>query len=224
MAEPNGLLAVGGDLSAARLLQAYRRGIFPWYGPGEPILWWSPSPRVVVLPNAIHVATSLRKQLRHAGWLLRIDRAFPEVISACAEIRRSTPGTWLSEDMQTAYTDLHRLGYAHSVEIWHEDTLIGGLYGIALGGVFFGESMFSRQSNTSKTALVGLGQLLHQAGFALIDCQVGNPHLFRMGAQAISRQRFERILADHAPGDSLQSQQLLWHQMAATAFPCEHFI
>jgi len=192
--EPDGLLAVGGDLSVVRLLNAYRHGIFPWFSPGDPILWWSPDPRTVLDPRRLRVARSLCKTLRRGLFRLSMDRDFDAVISACSAPRPGSEGTWLVPEMIGAYRQLHRQGYAHSVEVWSEGALAGGLYGVALGRVFFGESMFTRVSNASKVALVYLCQRLATWGFELIDCQVLTAHLVRMGAVEIPRVEFVRLL------------------------------
>jgi len=188
--EPNGLLAAGGDLSTERLLAGYRRGIFPWYSRGEPILWWSPDPRTVLLPHDIRISQSLRKTLRKHQYEIRLDHAFSKVVSACASPRRPGGGTWITEEMQQAYRTLHEAGHAHSVETWRAGRLIGGLYGVALGRVFFGESMFSRENDASKIALVHLARYLEQRGFAVIDCQMTTQHLLTMGAIEIPRAEF----------------------------------
>ncbi|PWV65748.1 leucyl/phenylalanyl-tRNA--protein transferase [Plasticicumulans acidivorans] len=192
--EPNGLLAVGGGLEPQRLLNAYRSGIFPWFDAGQPILWWSPDPRTIFLPDHIHVSHSLRKRLRGAHYRSSFDHAFAEVIDACAAPRPNAPSSWITAQMRDAYCTLHALGYAHSVETWYDDTLIGGLYGVALGGVFFGESMFSRRSDASKVALVQLAGLLLRRGFGFIDCQMETDHLLSLGAQTISRDHFLSLL------------------------------
>lgn len=199
LSEPNGLLAAGGDLSAERLLYAYRLGIFPWYSPGEPLLWWSPDPRTVLFPNEVKISRSLRRTLKSAGYEIRLDSAFAEVVAACAAPREYGAGTWISDEMQTAYRRLHQLGYAHSVETWVElegqSTLVGGLYGVAIGRVFYGESMFSRVSNASKIALAHLCRLLERRGFVVIDCQMNTVHLASLGAREIPRQEFVAGLA-----------------------------
>lgn len=195
--EPNGLLAAGGDLSAARLIAAYRHGCFPWYQDGQPLLWWSPDPRTVLLPENLHISRSLRKVLRSDIFTVTFDRNFSQVIHACAEPRNEEPGTWITSAMQAAYYDLHAQGYAHSVEVWHNDQLVGGLYGIAIGQLFFGESMFSRMSNASKVGFVTLVSALKAAGFALIDCQMPTAHLLNFGAHSISREHFSEYLRDH---------------------------
>ena len=188
--EPNGLLAVGGDLTEMRLLKAYRQGIFPWYSEGEPILWWSPDPRMVLYPQQVKVSRSLRKTLRKGEFQISFDHAYNRVIKACAGPRKDTPGTWLVNEMISAYRRLHELGFAHSVEVWRDGDLAGGLYGVAIGGVFFGESMFSRITDSSKIALVALCHQLLEWGFRLIDCQVYTQHLQSMGAQEIPREQF----------------------------------
>ncbi len=188
--EPDGLLAVGGDLSPPRLLRAYRHGVFPWYNPGEPILWWSPDPRLVLFPDRLKVSRSLKKVLKQGRYCLTYDTAFDQVIEACSGPRRDETGTWITPEMKTAYLNLHSLGHAHSVECWYEGTLAGGLYGVAIGRVFFGESMFHRHSNASKIAFVHLTRWLQQWNYALIDCQVRTNHLLSMGAEEIPRSRF----------------------------------
>jgi leucyl/phenylalanyl-tRNA--protein transferase len=194
LTEPNGLLAVGGDLSARRLLAAYRRGIFPWFEQGQPPLWWSPDPRMVLFPGEFHLSRSLRKTLRSARFRVSSDRDFAGVTAACAAPRRSVSGTWLIPAMRSAYQKLHQLGYAHSVEVWQDEQLAGGLYGVALGRVFFGESMFSHARDASKIALATLAAQLHRHGYRVIDCQVSNPHLHSLGARAITRHDFLRYL------------------------------
>lgn len=196
LADPNGLLAVGGDLSTTRLLNAYRQGVFPWFNPDEPILWWSPDPRCVLRPGAVHISHSLAKLRRQGGYAVSFDRAYPEVMAACGGPRRGNRNTWLGSDMQLAYLQLHRLGAAHSVEIWQGQQLVGGLYGVSLGGAFFGESMFSQARDASKLALVHLSEQLARWGFPLIDAQVESPHLLSMGALALPRAEFLAELAD----------------------------
>jgi len=202
MRDPNGLLAIGGDLSPQRLLRAYSQGIFPWYNPDEPILWWCPNPRAVLMPAQFHASRSLGKALRRVDYAVSLDLAFSEVLAACAGDRRASRGTWLGEDMQLAYHRLHRHGQAHSVEVWREGALIGGLYGIALGGVFFGESMFSRADNASKIALYWLCRQLLHWDFQMVDCQVSSAHLLSLGAIEVERSQFLRQLshAVAAPG------------------------
>jgi len=192
--EPDGLLAVGGALSEDWLLHAYRRGIFPWYGPGQPILWWAPDPRLVLSPGQLHVSHSLAKVIRKGCYSVTLDTAFPDVIAACAKPRPGQSGTWITPEMRAAYVNLYQEGYAHSVECWYEGALAGGLYGIAIGRIFFGESMFARRSDASKVAFVALVRQLARWGFQLIDCQVHTGHLASLGATAISRQAFTAIL------------------------------
>lgn len=194
--EPNGLLAVGGDLTARRLLEAYRNGIFPWFSEGQPILWWSPDPRMVLFPDELQVSRSLRKTLRRGRFELSFDRAFEDVIRACAGPRRDDDSTWLLPEMIAAYSELHRLGLAHSVETWQDGELVGGLYGVSLGNAFFGESMFHRVRDASKAALVYLAERCRQAGFAFIDCQVYTEHLHSLGARDIPRRQFLARLHD----------------------------
>ena len=187
---PNGLLAAGGGLSPARLLEAYRKGIFPWFNPGEPILWLSPDPRMVLIPAEFRISRSLAKLLRSSAYAVRIDTAFEQVMRACAAPRDERHGTWIGEDMIAAYCALHRLGYAHSVEVWMEDRLVGGLYGVSIGRMFYGESMFSRVSNASKIALAHLARQLGRWQFGMIDCQMNTPHLASLGAREIPRSEF----------------------------------
>ncbi len=191
-ATPEGLLAVGGDLSSERLLAAYQHGIFPWYNPEQPILWWSPDPRAVLYPEKLKIARSLRKTLKRGQLRVTFDSCFREVMLACAAPREQFPGggTWITNAMVEAYMRLHAMGYAHSIETWHEDRLVGGLYGVALGGVFFGESMFARETDASKVALVALVSKLREWGFVLIDCQIPSAHLTSLGAEEISRRTF----------------------------------
>ncbi len=198
LSEPNGLLAVGGDLKPDRLVAAYRQGIFPWYEEPQPILWWSPSPRAVLFPDKIYIARSLRKTLRQQRFRVTTNRDFAGVVRRCARVpRRGQDGTWITADMFAAYRELHQLGLAHSVEAWVDDELVGGLYGVVLGRVFFGESMFSTRTDASKVAFVHLARLLQSRGYAVIDCQVSNPHLLSLGAEEIARERFTRLLADN---------------------------
>lgn len=193
---PNGLLAGGGDLSPGRILNAYRLGIFPWYSEGDPILWWSPAPRCVIWPEKVYLSKRTRRRYNSGRYRLTLDTAFPEVIRACAEPRPNEEGTWITGDMEGAYNDLHRLGHAHSLEVWFDGDLVGGIYGLAIGAAFFGESMFSRHTDGSKIALVALCRLLTRRGFGMLDCQVGNPHLFSMGAEELPREAFESRLEE----------------------------
>ena len=195
-AEDYGLLAIGGDLSPERLLLAYSLGIFPWYNPGEPILWWSPDPRCVLFPSELHVSRSLQRFLRRQPFRLSVDENFSGVIHWCRRLRAGLDGsgTWITPEMKQAFIRLHELGFAHSVECWDGEDLVGGIYGVCLGRCFFGESMFSRRTNASKAALVHLIRLLGQAGFELLDCQQTTNHLLSMGAREISRREFQEHL------------------------------
>jgi len=192
--EPNGLLAIGGDLSPQRLRAAYARGIFPWFEEGQPPLWWSPDPRSVLYPGQLRITRSLRKRIRNGGFSVTLDRCFADVITACAGPRDGSHGTWITEEMREAYINLHRQGLAHSVEAWRGGQLVGGLYGLAMGRAFFGESMFSREPDASKIALVYLVRQVQVWGYAVIDCQVSNPHLALLGATDIPRADFLRQL------------------------------
>jgi len=203
--DPNGLLAAGGDLSSERLLDAYRHGIFPWFSEGDPILWWSPDPRMILIPAELKISRSLGKSLRNRSYEARFDSAFDEVMAGCAAPRKGEPGTWISGAMIEAYRGLYRLGYAHSVETWIDGELAGGLYGVAIGRVFFGESMFSHARDASKIALAALVAHLESAGFGLIDCQMRTRHLESLGAREIPRRRFSGLLEElihypHSPG------------------------
>jgi leucyl/phenylalanyl-tRNA--protein transferase len=195
LAEPEGLLAVGGDLSVERLLLAYRTGIFPWFNRGEPILWWSPPERAVIVPGHAHFSRSLRKTLRKVPFVIRSDTAFASVVQACAGVPRpGQRGTWIGPEMEAAYIALHHAGFAHSIETFLEDELVGGLYGVSLGGCFFGESMFSLRSDASKAAFAALDTTLAARGFDLIDCQLENANVARYGAALISRRKFMELL------------------------------
>ena len=193
--DPNGLLAVGGDLSPDRLLRAYSRGIFPWYGEGDPILWWTPNPRCVLLPDEFKISKTLRKAMKSNDFFLTWNQAFAAVMEGCAGPRSEGEGTWIDGNMASSYERLHRLGYAHSIDVWHHDTLVGGLYGVALGACFFGESMFHRVTEASKVALAGLVWRARATGISLIDCQVSSDHLLSLGARNLPRQHFENLLA-----------------------------
>jgi leucyl/phenylalanyl-tRNA---protein transferase len=204
--DPDGLLCAGGDLHPARILAAYRRGIFPWYAEGQPILWWSPDPRMVLIPDELRISRSLRKSLRNRGYRVTFDQAFGEVVSQCADSgARAFEGTWISPEMHTAYVELHRLGHAHSVEVWLGDRLVGGLYGLELGRVFFGESMFSAETDASKVALFHQVAAVRDRGVELIDCQVASNHLFSLGARLMPRAEFvarlERVIPRRATPD-----------------------
>lgn len=188
--DPPGLLAAGGALEPAWLLAAYERGIFPWYSAGEPILWWSPDPRLVLYPAEIRISRSLARTLRSGRFEVRLDTAFAQVVACCAEPRHPAGGTWITPEMQAAYCRMHELGHAHSVEAWDGDRLVGGLYGMALGRVFFGESMFCRSTDASKVALAHLARYLQQQDFAVIDCQMTTAHLLSLGAREVPRAQF----------------------------------
>lgn len=217
--EPDGLLALGGDLSSGRLVEAYRHGIFPWYGPEEPILWWSPDPRCVFRTDRVHASHRLRRQMRSSPWTLTIDRAFGDVMERCAAPRTGqSGGTWIIDDMLDAYMALHRLGHAHSIEVWNGDAMVGGLYGVAAGCLFCGESMFSGASGGSKMALVCLSRLLHAWGFPLLDAQVGNPHLYSMGAEDLPRHDFLSQLATLVKTEPPATAFSVEHPMAVQAF------
>ncbi|WP_010627819.1 leucyl/phenylalanyl-tRNA--protein transferase [Halomonas sp. KM-1] len=192
--DPEGLLAAGGELTPEWLLAAYRHGIFPWYSDDQPILWWCPNPRMVLFPDELRIARSLDKRLRNGGLRVTFDRAFAAVVRACAEPRQGQPGTWITEEMHAAYVTLHRLGYARSVEVWRGAELVGGLYGVAMGPVFFGESMFSRANDASKIALVHLVRVMRAGGGRLIDCQMHTRHLASLGARDIARTEFINYL------------------------------
>ncbi len=204
--EPNGLLAAGGSLDAQRLLEAYRHGIFPWFNAGEPILWWSPDPRMVLFPEEFKMSRSLRKTLRHKDYEIRTDSAFEQVMRACAAQRGEQAGTWIHENMIIVYTELHNMGVAHSVETWINGQLAGGLYGISIGRMFYGESMFSLATDASKIAFAHLSAQLLRWGYGMIDCQMSTPHLASLGAREIPRAEFMRRLQEliHYPS------QLVW--------------
>ncbi|MGK0499987.1 MAG: leucyl/phenylalanyl-tRNA--protein transferase [Oceanicoccus sp.] len=211
LADPNGLLAVGGDLSVERLLAAYRQGIFPWYEEPQPILWWSPSPRAVLYPDNIYISKSLAKRLKRQQYSVTADQAFSQVMQHCGTVPRfDQDGTWINDQMLMAYQRLHELGKAHSLEVWQNGQLVGGLYGIALGNIFFGESMFSLATDASKVALVFLSIQLKQWGFVAIDCQVSNPHLSSMGAQEIDRVEFDSLLKHNVDYPQLRSWAGNW--------------
>jgi leucyl/phenylalanyl-tRNA--protein transferase len=207
LASKEGLLAIGGDLSPRRLLLAYGNGIFPWYSEGEPILWWSPDPRLVLYPAELKVSRSLKKVFKQDIFEVTMDRAFEEVITECAQVRlENHEGTWIVDDMAQAYCRLHESGFAHSVEVWQDNRLAGGVYGVSLGKCFFGESMFTRITNASKVALVALAEHLKQLDFALIDCQITTAHLTRFGAREISRAHYLDELAEALKAATLQGK------------------
>ncbi|MGR9072709.1 MAG: leucyl/phenylalanyl-tRNA--protein transferase [Gammaproteobacteria bacterium] len=197
LTEPNGLLAIGGCLSTLRLLNAYREGIFPWFNRGEPLLWWSPNPRLVIFPEKIKIAKSLKKTIKKKIFNLTFDKAFSDVVHACSLPRVKEKNTWISPEIEGAYNSLYSQGVAHSVETWHNQKLVGGLYGVAIGRVFFGESMFHLQTDASKIAFVELVKNLDRWGYRLIDCQVRTQHLISLGAEEIPRSRFIRLLQEY---------------------------
>jgi leucyl/phenylalanyl-tRNA--protein transferase len=209
----SGLLAVGGDLSPERLLAAYREGIFPWYAEGEPILWWSPDPRFVLFPNELRISRSMRQFLKKGIVSVTFDEDFREVIDACRKPRRGQVGTWITEEMREAYTALHEMGYAHSVEVRWKGTLVGGLYGVSLGRVFFGESMFSAAENASKAALIALVSRLRELDFDIIDCQVESPHLASLGARPLPRREFCDLLKASLRRETLRGN---WRKLCAS--------
>ncbi len=197
LVDPDGLLAAGGDLSPERLLEAYRRGIFPWFSDSQPILWWAPDPRSVLFPERLKISRSLAKTLRRKPFHVTFDTAFTDVMRGCAAPRRGEPGTWITDTMLSAYTNLHQVGYAHSIECWSAGRLVGGLYGVAIGCVFFGESMFSTATDASKVALANLVDRLRPWGYRLIDCQIHNPHLESLGAERIPRSEFNALIHEY---------------------------
>jgi len=196
LAKPNGLLAAGGDLSAERLMMAYRNGIFPWFSSGDPILWWSPDPRMVLFPSEFKLSASLSKTLKRVCFEIRWNSAFEQVVRACAAPRGGDTGTWIVEEMVSAYCALHRLGHAHSVEVWMDEQLIGGLYGVAIGKMFYGESMFSKRTDGSKIAFAHMARQLERWGFGMIDCQMYTSHLASLGAREIPCAEFIARLQD----------------------------
>jgi len=195
LTEPDGLLAIGGVLNPSLLLDAYRKGIFPWYSEGQPVMWWSPDPRCVLFPDEFKISRSLKKSLRKENFIVTFDQAFSDVVKSCAEPRLTSPGTWITQSVIKNYQLLHESGHAHSVEYWHGETLVGGLYGIAIGKIFFGESMFSHTVDASKICLAHLVHLVKKLGYELIDCQVTSDHLKSLGARVIPRNDFSDILA-----------------------------
>lgn len=193
-AQKNGILAIGGDLSPARLIAAYEKGIFPWYSQGDPIIWWSPDPRFVIFPEKIKISRSMKQEIRKGTFKITADRAFDQVIKACRNPRKHESGTWITDDIVKGYTELHKLGYAHSIEAWKDEKLTGGLYGVSLGRCFFGESMFYTEPNSSKAAFITLAEKLASLNFDIIDCQVYTAHLESLGAVEIPREEFIAIL------------------------------
>ncbi len=224
--QPNGLLAVGADLRPSTLLHAYSQGIFPWYDEPEDIHWWSPDPRMVLFPKNIRCSKSMNKHLRRQPWYVTINRSFNAVIEACSASRRDAEGTWIGPSMITAYQQLHQLGFAHSVEVFDQsDLLVGGLYGLGLGRMFFGESMFSSCSNASKQAFIVLAQWAEHHGIEAIDCQVSSPHLRSLGAEEIARYRFEALLQKNITSDFVSTTRLDWQKSSnKVIFQHGHFI
>lgn len=211
IASREGIVAVGGDLSVERLLLAYRSGIFPWFSEGEPIIWWSPEPRFVLYPACVKVSKSMKQLFKKRAFSVTLDKAFEKVITNCQKIKREGQyGTWITPEMKNAYIELHQLGYAHSVEVWQENKLVGGLYGIGLGSIFFGESMFSKVSNASKYGFITLCKILEKNNFELIDCQVHTEHLESLGAEFIPRQQFVQIVGEKAQKDCFKGD---WGEM-----------
>lgn len=212
LAEPDGLLAMGGDLSPERLLKAYQSGIFPWFTPGDPLLWWSPSQRAIFRPGVLKPNRTLRKLLHHSSYQISINKAFTDVIKSCSAPRPTQQGTWIVPDIQQAYTLLHQQGHAHSIEVWLEGELVGGCYGVMVGQLFCGESMFNTQPNTAKIALIALQQHLSACATGYIDCQMMNPFLQQLGAEQISRRTYLTLLDNHkslfCPADSWQAQEI----------------
>ena len=213
MTDPNGLLAAGADLSTERLLDAYLRGIFPWFGDEDPLLWWSPDPRMALMVNEVHVSRSLRRVIRSGRYRVTLDTAFREVMAGCAGPRDDQAGSWITAEMTEAYTRLARLGFAHSVEVWSDDKLAGGLYGVAIGRMFYGESMFSRATDASKVALVTLAWQLERWGFEMIDCQMATSHLASLGAREIPRAEFVQTLERLARLPPIKSPWSLDHDL-----------
>lgn len=221
MRDPNGLLAIGGDLSLPRLMRAYSQGIFPWFNPDEPILWWCPDPRAALEPSQMHASHSLRKRIRRQDYAVTLDAAFEDVLDACATARAKSRGTWLGNDMKEAYRQLHRHGHCHSVEIWQDGRLAGGLYGVAMGRVFFGESMFTRATDASKLAFYHLCRQLQAWRFELIDCQISSAHLATLGAQEIRRDEF---LARMRKGVALPGNPGTWRFDIEVPAPAQHLV
>ncbi|GED44527.1 leucyl/phenylalanyl-tRNA--protein transferase [Vreelandella aquamarina] len=216
---PNGLLAAGGELTPAWLVDAYRKGIFPWYSDKDPILWWSPDPRMILLPAQFKRRRSLAKRLRHGGFSVTLDQQFIQVVEACAAPRKNEPGTWINPDMRRAYQRLHELGIAHSIEVHRDGELVGGLYGLAMGPVFFGESMFSRQPDASKIALAYLAGAMQRHGGELIDCQMHTPHLASLGATTVARNTFINYLEQWLPEKAFRLPSSAHQALSVPASP-----
>lgn len=210
-ASPEGIVAMEGNLSPGMLLSAYKQGIFPWYSEGEPILWWSPNPRMVLFPENIHISKSMKREFKRSRFSFSMDNQFREIINTCSGIpRKHEDGTWIIQDMRDAYTKLHELGWGHSVEVWEDNELVGGLYGLSIGSVFFGESMFSKNLNASKAAFIILAQTLGNIGFTMIDCQLYTPHLESLGAIKIPRQEYLQLLNK---GLAAETRRGNWHSL-----------
>ncbi len=210
-ASPEGIVAMEGNLSPGMLLSAYKQGIFPWYSRGEPILWWSPNPRMVLFPENIHISKSMARTFKRGRFTFSMDNQFSEVINTCGGISRThEDGTWITLEMQEAYIHLHELGWGHSLEVWEDNELVGGLYGLSIGSVFFGESMFSRKTDASKAAFIVLAQVLGKLGFSMIDCQLYTPHLESLGAEKIDRQEYLELLKS---GLQAETHRGNWHNL-----------
>jgi len=212
LSDPNGLLAIGGDLNCDTLVHAYSQGIFPWFSEGQDIHWWTPDPRLVLFPDKVHCSKSMKRLMNKCDWEIRINTSFIKVVEACAQSRAQQEGTWITRSMRMAYTQLHNKGYAHSVEVFDQSELIGGIYGICLGKVFFGESMFSLAPNTSKLALIGFCRWARNVGLELIDCQVSSNHLLSLGAEEITRFEFEQHLGRLISRNHLSSSMEHWQK------------
>lgn len=204
--DPEGLSAIGGDLSSTRLIHLYSKGFFPWFSDPDPILWWHPEQRCVLPPKQFHFSKSLRKAIKKDNWHFSVNKAFETVIGHCSSLRADKEGTWISEDIKTAYSELNRLGYAHSIEIWQDDILVGGFYGVAMGRMFFGESMFSLVPNASKIALKTFCELAQKCDIELIDCQVESEHLLSLGAELMPREKFVDVLQQFIPNTHINSE------------------
>jgi len=203
-ADKSGLLAAGGTLTTKRLIEAYSKGIFPWYSEGEPVLWWSPDPRVILIPDDLHISRKMKVLLKKKVFNVTMNREFENVVEKCSGLRRSGEGTWITDDMKNAYSELHKAGYAHSVEVWEDDILAGGLYGVSFGEMFFGESMFSLASNSSKFGFIKLTEYLKNKGFLFVDCQVETDHLKSLGAIPLDRNKFLKLLKEGVDTNGLK--------------------
>ena len=194
-AEQDGLLAIGGDLSSKRIIEAYKKGVFPWYNEDDPIMWWSPAPRFVLFPDDLHISRSMKRKFNQGIYKVTANKCFKDVINFCQNIpRKDQDGTWITDDMKSAYVRLHQEGYAHSIEVWDKTELVGGVYGIAIGNIFFGESMFSTKPNASKYGIISLIQKMNELGLNVLDCQMKTEHMIQLGGQEIGREQFEELL------------------------------